>query len=66
LDEFIIDKIYGGATIRHAMMTKLQEAGATIEEVNQFTRHTPGSNVVDVYYYKPIRRDLSTLLLPKD
>ncbi|KAA6367557.1 MAG: hypothetical protein EZS28_036916, partial [Streblomastix strix] len=29
---------------------------------NAFTRHAPGSNVVDVYYNKPVGRDLSTLL----
>ncbi|KAA6395487.1 MAG: hypothetical protein EZS28_008986 [Streblomastix strix] len=63
LDEIGIDKQYGGATIRHAMMSKLRKQGASIEEVNAFTRHAPGSNVVDVYYNKPVGRDLSTLLL---
>ncbi|KAA6357614.1 MAG: hypothetical protein EZS28_046859 [Streblomastix strix] len=51
------------AIARHAMMTKLRKYGATQEEVNAFTRHAPGSNVVDVYYNKPVGRDLSTLLL---
>jgi hypothetical protein len=63
LDEIGIGKQYGGATIRHAMMSKLREAGASVEEVNTYTRHAPGSNVVDVYYNKPIGRELSNLLL---
>ncbi|KAA6380690.1 MAG: hypothetical protein EZS28_023779 [Streblomastix strix] len=63
MNEVGIDQQYGGAKVRHAMMTKLRKYGAIYEEVNAFTRHAPGSNVVDVYYNKPIGRDLSTLLL---
>ncbi|KAA6380032.1 MAG: hypothetical protein EZS28_024443 [Streblomastix strix] len=63
-DRFVgIDQQYGGATVLHVMMTKLKKYGATQEEVNAFTRHAPGSNVIDVYYNKPVGRDLSTLLL---
>ncbi|KAA6379996.1 MAG: hypothetical protein EZS28_024479 [Streblomastix strix] len=66
LDEIGIEKQYGGVTIRHAMMTKLRREGATQEEeVNTYTRHAPGSNVVDFYDNKAVGRDLSTLLLLK-
>ncbi|KAA6372348.1 MAG: hypothetical protein EZS28_032127 [Streblomastix strix] len=51
-----IDQQYEGATVRHAMMTKLRKYALTQERVNAFTRYTPGSNVVDVYYNKPIER----------
>ncbi|KAA6355776.1 MAG: hypothetical protein EZS28_048698, partial [Streblomastix strix] len=47
------------------MMTKLRREGATQEEFNVYTRHAPGSNVVDVFYNKPVGRDLSALLLLK-
>ncbi|KAA6365122.1 MAG: hypothetical protein EZS28_039351 [Streblomastix strix] len=63
MNEVRIDQQYGGAIVRHAMITKLRKYGATQERVNAFTRYTPGSNVVDVYYNKPVGRDLSTLLL---
>ncbi|KAA6397703.1 MAG: hypothetical protein EZS28_006775 [Streblomastix strix] len=54
---------YTGPTIRHAMLTCLRAAGATQPEINAFIRHAISSNVVDVYYNKPIERDLSALLI---
>ncbi|KAA6393179.1 MAG: hypothetical protein EZS28_011292 [Streblomastix strix] len=63
MNEVRIDQQYEGATVRRAMMTKLRKYGATQEDVNDFTRHTPGSNVVDLHYNVPVKRDLSTLLL---
>jgi hypothetical protein len=45
------------------MMTRLRTAGATQAEVNAFTRHALTSNVVDIYYNKPIERDLASLLI---
>ncbi|KAA6376322.1 MAG: hypothetical protein EZS28_028151, partial [Streblomastix strix] len=54
---------YTDPTIRHAMMTRLRAAGATQPEVNAFTRHAISSNIVNVYYSKPIERDLSALLV---
>ncbi|KAA6362598.1 MAG: hypothetical protein EZS28_041875, partial [Streblomastix strix] len=58
-----IQNPYTIPTIRYAMMTCLRAAGATQPEVNAFTRHAISSNVVDVYYNKPIERDLSALLI---
>ncbi|KAA6362930.1 MAG: hypothetical protein EZS28_041543, partial [Streblomastix strix] len=46
LDEIGIEKEYGGVTIRLTMMTKLRREVVTQEEVNSYTRHAPGSNVV--------------------
>ncbi|KAA6361372.1 MAG: hypothetical protein EZS28_043101 [Streblomastix strix] len=54
---------YTGPTIRHAMMTRLRAAGATQAEVNAFTRHAMASNVVDIYYNKPVERDLASKLI---
>ncbi|KAA6401854.1 MAG: hypothetical protein EZS28_002615 [Streblomastix strix] len=58
-----INQQYGGATVRHDMITKLRKYGAIQEEVNAFTRHAPGSNVIDVYYNKPVGGNLINLLL---
>ncbi|KAA6358335.1 MAG: hypothetical protein EZS28_046138, partial [Streblomastix strix] len=63
LDEIGIDKEYAGSTVRHAMMTKLRDEGATQEEVNEATRHASGSNTCDMFYYKPIARDIGALIL---
>ncbi|KAA6387788.1 MAG: hypothetical protein EZS28_016681 [Streblomastix strix] len=62
LDEIGIDKEYAGFTVRHAMMTKLRDEGATQEEVNEATRHASGSNTCDTFYYKPIARDIGALI----
>ncbi|KAA6354154.1 MAG: hypothetical protein EZS28_050321, partial [Streblomastix strix] len=45
------------------MMTKMRKEGATQEEVNEATRHAPGSNACDIFYNKPVTRDLGTLIL---
>jgi hypothetical protein len=45
------------------MMTKLRGEGASLEEVNDFTGHAPGSGIVDVFYNKPIARDIGALIL---
>ncbi|KAA6395309.1 MAG: hypothetical protein EZS28_009159 [Streblomastix strix] len=63
MNEVGIAQQYGLATIRHAVMIKFKKYGATQEDVNAFKRYAQGSNVVDVYYNKPVERDLSTLLL---
>ncbi|KAA6397131.1 MAG: hypothetical protein EZS28_007341 [Streblomastix strix] len=57
---------YTGSSIRHAMMTRLRAAGASQQEVNSFTRHALNSTVVDMYYNRPIARDLSKLLIQID
>ncbi|KAA6380259.1 MAG: putative reverse transcriptase [Streblomastix strix] len=54
---------YTGPTIRHAMTTRLSAAGATQTEVNAFTRHAIASDVVDIYYNKPVERDLASMLI---
>ncbi|KAA6357265.1 MAG: hypothetical protein EZS28_047208, partial [Streblomastix strix] len=51
---------YSGSTIRHAMMTRLRDAGASQAEINAFTRHSLTSNVVDAYYYRPVDKDLAS------
>ncbi|KAA6377980.1 MAG: hypothetical protein EZS28_026493, partial [Streblomastix strix] len=48
-----VDDEFGGNTIRHSMMTKLRQEEASLEQVNEFTRHAPGSSVVDRFYNKP-------------
>ncbi|KAA6358060.1 MAG: hypothetical protein EZS28_046414 [Streblomastix strix] len=59
-----VDDDFGGNTIRHSMMTKLRQEGASLEQVNEFTRHAPGSSVVDRFYNKPEKaEDLGNLLL---
>jgi hypothetical protein len=45
------------------MMTRLRDAGASQAEVNAFTRHSLTSNVVDAYYYRPVDKDLASLLI---
>ncbi|KAA6366075.1 MAG: hypothetical protein EZS28_038399 [Streblomastix strix] len=45
-----IDDEFGGNTIRHPMMTKLRQEGASLEYVNEFTRHASGSSVADRFY----------------
>ncbi|KAA6391179.1 MAG: hypothetical protein EZS28_013295 [Streblomastix strix] len=58
-----VDDEFGGNTIRHSMMTKLRQEGASLEQVNEFTRHAPGSNVVDRFYNKPEKaQDLSSVV----
>ncbi|KAA6369382.1 MAG: hypothetical protein EZS28_035091, partial [Streblomastix strix] len=42
-----IQQSYNGPSIRHACMTKLRSSGASVTEVNAFTRHTLTSTVVD-------------------
>ncbi|KAA6350936.1 MAG: hypothetical protein EZS28_051869 [Streblomastix strix] len=44
-------------------MTKLRASGASVLEVNAFTCHILTSTVVDAFYYRPIQRDLGTLLI---
>ncbi|KAA6363886.1 MAG: hypothetical protein EZS28_040586, partial [Streblomastix strix] len=43
LDQAEVDGCYAGSTVRHAMMTKLREEGVSLEEVNNFTGHAPGT-----------------------
>ncbi|KAA6372477.1 MAG: hypothetical protein EZS28_031997 [Streblomastix strix] len=63
LDQAEVDGCYAGSTVRHAMMTKQRGEGASLEEVNDFTGHAPGSGIVDVFYNKPIARDIGALIL---
>ncbi|KAA6387775.1 MAG: hypothetical protein EZS28_016701 [Streblomastix strix] len=65
LDEIGIEKDYGGVTIRNAKMTTLRREGATQEKVNAYMRHAQESNIEDVFFNKPVRRDLNALLLLK-
>ncbi|KAA6354204.1 MAG: hypothetical protein EZS28_050269 [Streblomastix strix] len=65
LDDIEVEKQYGGVSIRHSMLTKLRREGIKQEEVNIFTGYAPESNVVNVFYNKPVGRDLSALLLLK-
>ncbi|KAA6396656.1 MAG: hypothetical protein EZS28_007820, partial [Streblomastix strix] len=57
---------YNGPSIRHAVMTKLRQKGASIYEVNAFSRHVLTSTVVDAFYNRPIQRDLGNLLIDQD
>ncbi|KAA6368021.1 MAG: hypothetical protein EZS28_036452, partial [Streblomastix strix] len=61
-----VPDFYTGSSIRHAMMTRLRAAGASQQVVNYFTRHALNSTVVDMYYNRPIARDLSKLLIEID
>ncbi|KAA6357890.1 MAG: hypothetical protein EZS28_046584 [Streblomastix strix] len=63
LDEIGIDQKFGGSTVRHAMKTKLTSEGATLKEMNEFTRHQENSNCVDNFYNIQVARDLGALLL---
>ncbi|KAA6379191.1 MAG: hypothetical protein EZS28_025282, partial [Streblomastix strix] len=38
-----LDDDFGGNTIRHSMLTKLRQEEASLDQVNKFTRHAPGS-----------------------
>ncbi|KAA6388975.1 MAG: hypothetical protein EZS28_015501 [Streblomastix strix] len=58
-----MDQEFAGSSVRHAIMTKMRKQGATQEEVNEATRHAPGSNACDIFYNKPVTRDLGTLIL---
>ncbi|KAA6386029.1 MAG: hypothetical protein EZS28_018442, partial [Streblomastix strix] len=59
-----LDDKFGGNVIRHSKMTKLRQERASLEQVNEFTRHAPGSSVVDRFYNKPEKaEDLDSLLL---
>ncbi|KAA6382584.1 MAG: hypothetical protein EZS28_021889 [Streblomastix strix] len=53
---------YNGPSIRHATMTKLRASGASVTEVNTFSRHILTSTVVDAFYFRPVQRDLGILL----
>ncbi|KAA6377598.1 MAG: hypothetical protein EZS28_026874 [Streblomastix strix] len=63
LDDIGIDQQFGGSTVRHAMMTELRNDGATLKEVNDFTRHQEGSSCVDNFHNTQIARDLGDFLL---
>ncbi|KAA6400951.1 MAG: hypothetical protein EZS28_003514 [Streblomastix strix] len=63
LDDIGVDQQFADSSVRHSMMTKMRKEGTTQEEVNEATRHAPGSNVCDIFYYKPITRDLAALIL---
>ncbi|KAA6361811.1 MAG: hypothetical protein EZS28_042662, partial [Streblomastix strix] len=63
LRQFGIESPFNGPSIRHATMTKLRASGASVLEVNAFSRHILTSTVVDAFYYRPIQRDLGTLLI---
>ncbi|KAA6392865.1 MAG: hypothetical protein EZS28_011609 [Streblomastix strix] len=63
LDDIGVDQEFAGSSVRHAMMTKMRKEGATQEEVNEATRHAPGSNACDIFYNKPMTRDLGALIL---
>ncbi|KAA6369963.1 MAG: hypothetical protein EZS28_034510, partial [Streblomastix strix] len=61
-----VSKEYAGSTIRHSMMTDLRSKGATKVEVNEFTRHAPGSDCCDIFYFKPTeKRDMEAMILEK-
>ncbi|KAA6386831.1 MAG: hypothetical protein EZS28_017643 [Streblomastix strix] len=50
--QFEIQSPYNGPSIRHATMTKLRANGASVQEVNAFSRHIITSTVVDSFYYR--------------
>ncbi|KAA6377046.1 MAG: hypothetical protein EZS28_027427 [Streblomastix strix] len=45
------------------MMTKLRGEGSSLQKLNDFTGHASGSAIVDVFYNKPIARDIGALIL---
>ncbi|KAA6372188.1 MAG: hypothetical protein EZS28_032285, partial [Streblomastix strix] len=61
--QFGIQSPYNGPSIRHATMTKLRASGASVLEVNAFSRHILTSTVVDAFYYRPVQRDFGSLLI---
>ncbi|KAA6355653.1 MAG: hypothetical protein EZS28_048821 [Streblomastix strix] len=63
LDEIGINQEFAGLSVRHAMMTKMRKEGTTQVEVNEATRYAPGSNSCDIFYYKPMTRDLGAIIL---
>ncbi|KAA6362504.1 MAG: hypothetical protein EZS28_041969 [Streblomastix strix] len=63
LRQFWIKSPFNGPSIRHATMTKLRASGASVLEVNAFSRHILNSIVVDAFYYRPTQRDLGTLVI---
>ncbi|KAA6390128.1 MAG: hypothetical protein EZS28_014344 [Streblomastix strix] len=62
-DDIGVDQEFAGSSVRNAMIIKKRKEGATQEEVNEATRHAPGSNTCDIFYNKPVTRDLGTLIL---
>ncbi|KAA6392688.1 MAG: hypothetical protein EZS28_011783 [Streblomastix strix] len=52
---------YNGPSIRHASITNLRSSGASVTEVNAFSRHILTSTVVDAFYFRPVQRDLGQL-----
>ncbi|KAA6389611.1 MAG: hypothetical protein EZS28_014863 [Streblomastix strix] len=63
IHQFEIYSPYNGLSIRHATMTKLRASGASVLEVNAFSCYILTSTVVDAFYYRPIQRDLGSLLI---
>ncbi|KAA6315757.1 MAG: hypothetical protein EZS28_055369, partial [Streblomastix strix] len=61
-----ISEPYTGPTIRHAMMTQRRNVGASQTEANAFTRHSLTSIVIDIYYNKPVDRDLASMLIENE
>ncbi|KAA6388342.1 MAG: hypothetical protein EZS28_016128 [Streblomastix strix] len=61
--QFGIQSPYNGPSIRHSTMTKLRASGASVLEVNAFSRHILTSTVVDAFYYRPVLRELGSLLI---
>ncbi|KAA6384391.1 MAG: hypothetical protein EZS28_020079 [Streblomastix strix] len=58
LDQEEVDGCYAGSTVSHAMMAKLRGKGASLEEVNSFTEHAPGSVIVGVFIICQLREIL--------
>ncbi|KAA6359720.1 MAG: hypothetical protein EZS28_044753 [Streblomastix strix] len=63
MDQAEVDGCQAGSIVRHATMTKLRGDRASLEEMNDFTQHTSGSRIVDVFYNQPIARDIGALIL---
>ncbi|KAA6352696.1 MAG: hypothetical protein EZS28_051777 [Streblomastix strix] len=63
LDDIGVDFEFAISLVRQAMMTKMRKEGATQEEVNEAARYAPGPNACDIFYNKPVARDLGILIL---
>ncbi|KAA6332183.1 MAG: hypothetical protein EZS28_053306, partial [Streblomastix strix] len=62
IEDADVDNTFEGSSIRHSMMTKLRSEGASLQEVNDYTGHATTSTCVDIFYNKPIARDIGALL----
>ncbi|KAA6385847.1 MAG: hypothetical protein EZS28_018628 [Streblomastix strix] len=62
IEDARVDYTFEGSSIRHSMMTRLKSEGASLQDVNDYTGYAPTGACVDIFYNKPIARDIGALL----